>query len=65
MEAPTPPADLIGMKTAARLAGVHLATAYRWAASGKLAAWRRCGHWYTSRAAVRDLFRTVPPRPAA
>jgi hypothetical protein len=40
METPTPPDDLIGMKTAARLAGVHLATAYRWAASGQLAAWR-------------------------
>jgi hypothetical protein len=65
MNDPPPPDDLIGMKTAARLAGVHLATCYRWALSGKLAAWRRCGHWFTSRSAVRDLFRPVPPRPAA
>lgn len=50
------PDDLIDLKAAARLARCHLATAYRWALSGRLRAWKRVGRLFVSRADVLALY---------
>lgn len=58
----TPPDDLISTTEAARLAGVHISSLWRWVMRGHLPAWRRVGRTLVSRQAVLDLLQPVESR---
>lgn len=57
------PNDLVDTRTAARIAGVHVSSVYRWVLSGRLRGWKRAGARYLiSRADLAGMLREVRPR---
>lgn len=59
---PTPADYDLTPKAAAELAGVHHETLKRWAAEGRVGAWRTPGGWWRFRRA--DLEALLEPAPA-
>jgi excisionase family DNA binding protein len=59
------PDDLISVRKAARILGVHYGTLYRWIWSGKLPSWDLCGLVRVSEADARGLLKRKPVKATA